>query len=81
MALEIQAPHLADVLLVGAERTPDVVEYELVDGAGRVAALSHAVLARRASALARCGQGPAPLPYPAGLRYVAWSCLGGNDAW
>jgi acyl-CoA synthetase (AMP-forming)/AMP-acid ligase II/acyl carrier protein len=70
--MEVQA--LADVLLARAEETPDAIAYESVDPSGRVSALSYAQTAGRASALAgqlaRCGDGPVLLAYPAGMDYV-----------
>ncbi|MFF4832710.1 fatty acyl-AMP ligase [Streptomyces sp. NPDC001315] len=69
-----RADHLVETLRARAAREPDAVGYELVGRDGHVTPLSHAALAGRASALAkqlaRCGDGPVLLLYPAGLEYV-----------
>ncbi|MGW0495865.1 AMP-binding protein [Streptomyces sp. NPDC003007] len=65
---------LVDILHSRADREPDATAYELVGRDGLTTALSYGSLAGRASALAgelaRCGDGPVLLLYPAGLEYV-----------
>jgi hypothetical protein len=64
MALEIQPPHLVDVLLARAERTPGVVAYEMVDGASRVTTLNLPELGVDSP---RAAEGPAILEDALGL--------------
>lgn len=65
---------LVDILHSRADREPDATAYELVGGGGQSTVLSYGSLAGRAAALAgqlaRCGDGPVLLLYPAGLDYV-----------
>ncbi|MGW4441350.1 AMP-binding protein [Streptomyces sp. NPDC004682] len=65
---------LVDILHSRADRDPDAIAYELVGRDGRTTVLTHGALAGRAAALAgrlaRCGDGPVLLLYPAGLEYV-----------
>jgi len=64
---------LTEVLRARADKEPDAVAYESADPDG-VTTMSYAQVASRASALAeqlaRCGEGPVLLAYPAGFDYV-----------